>query len=101
MLKRLRNHHSEASVQSWNFPNQEMQRKFRVLTGGNGENSQRRALGCFGGCLLETYFSTKKIVTLFHTKTECISTKDVVHALEIRSDLAECVLTQRMNGKWT
>ena len=33
MLKRLRKHYSKASVHSWSFPYQEMQREVRVVTG--------------------------------------------------------------------
>ena len=54
---------------------------------------------CFGGYLLETYSSIQQIVALFTTESEYISTKDVAHALEIRSDLAECDMTLKMKGK--
>ena len=54
---------------------------------------------CFGGYLLETYSSTQQIVALYTSESEYISTKDVAHALEIRSDLAECDTTLRMKGK--
>ena len=50
----------------------------------------------FGGNFLETYSSTQRIVALSTTECEHISTKDVAHALEIRSDLAECDMTLRM-----
>ena len=49
--------------------------------------------------MLETYSSTQQIVALKTTESEYISTKDVAHALEIRSDLAECNATLRMKGK--
>ena len=38
-------------------------------------------------------------VVLSTTESEYISTQDVGHALEICSDLAECVTTLRMKGK--
>ena len=44
----------------------------------------------FGVYLLETYSSTQQIMALSTTKSEYFSIKDVVHALEIRSALAEC-----------
>ena len=53
----------------------------------------------FGGYLLETYSSTQQIVALSITESECISIKDVAHALEIRSALAECDMTLKMMGK--
>ena len=49
--------------------------------------------------MLETYSSTQQVVVLSTTENEYISTKDVAHALQIRSDLAECDMTLRMNGK--
>ena len=49
--------------------------------------------------MLETYSSTQQIVALYTSESEYISTKDVAHALEIRSDLAECDVTLRMKGK--
>ena len=52
-----------------------------------------------GGYLLETYLSTQQIVTLKTRESEYTSTKDVAHALEIRSDLAECVMTLKMKGR--
>ena len=52
-----------------------------------------------GGYLLETYSSTQQIVALSTAKSEYISTKDVAHALDIWSDLAECDTTLRMKGK--
>ena len=39
------------------------------------------------------------MVALSTTKSEYISIKDVVHALEIRSVLAECDMTLKMKGK--
>ena len=53
----------------------------------------------FGGHLLETYSSTQQIVALSTTESEYISIKDVAHALEIRSALAECGMTLKMMGK--
>ena len=53
----------------------------------------------FGGYLLETYSSTQLIVALSTAESEYISTKDVAHALEIRSALAECDMTLKMMGK--
>ena len=45
---------------------------------------------------LETYSSThSRFVVLSTTGSEYISTKDVPHALEIRSVLAECDTTDR------
>ena len=60
MLKRLRKHHSEASVHSWSFPYQEMQCEVRVVKGANWEGeleglSTTGAWICFCGYLLETY----------------------------------------------
>ena len=49
----------------------------------------------FGVYLLETYSSTQQIVALSTTESEYISTKDVAHALEIRSVLAECDMTPK------
>ena len=49
--------------------------------------------------MLETYLSTQQSVALSTTESEYISTKDVVHALEIRSVLAECDMTLKMKGK--
>ena len=48
---------------------------------------------------VETYSSTQQIVALSTTESEYISTKDVVHALEIRSALAECDMTLKMMGE--
>ena len=53
----------------------------------------------FGGYLLETYSSTQQIVALSITESEYTSMKDVAHALEIRSALAEYGMTLRMKGK--
>ena len=41
MLKRLCEHHSEASVHSWSFPYQEMQCEVRVVTGHIGKGNWR------------------------------------------------------------
>ena len=103
-LKRLCKHHSEASVHSWSFPYQEMQCEVRVVTGAywEGELEGLSTTGAwiyFGGYLLETCSSTQQIVALPTTESEYISTKDVAHALEIRSVLAECDMTLRMKGK--
>ena len=46
-----------------------------------------------------TCSSTQQIVALSTTESEYISTKDVAHALKIRSDLAECDMTIRIKGK--
>ena len=54
---------------------------------------------CFDRYLLETCSSTQQIVALSTTESEYISTKDVAHALKIRSDLAECDMTIRIKGK--
>ena len=93
MLKRLRKHYSEASVHSWSFPYQEMQCEVRVVKGAywEGELEGLSTTGAwiyFGGYLRETYSSTQQIVALKTTESEYISTKDVAHALEIRSVLA-------------
>ena len=53
----------------------------------------------FGDYLLETYSSTQQNVELSFTESEYISIKDVAHALEIRSTLAECGVTRKMMGK--
>ena len=104
MLKRLCKRYSEASVHSWSFPHQEMQCEVRVVKGTYWEGeleglSTTGAWICFGGYLLETYSSIQQIVALSTTENKYISTKDVAHAPEIRSDLAECDMTQRMKGK--
>ena len=104
MLKRLRQHYSEASVHSWSFPYQGMQCEIRVVTGAywEGELEELSTTGAwiyFGGYLLETYSSTQQIVALYTTESEYISTKDVAHTLEIRFDLVECDTTLRMKGK--
>ena len=104
MLKRLRKHHSEAPVLSWSFAYQEMRCEVSVEKGAYWEGgleglSTTGAWICFGGYLLETYSSTQQIVALSSTESEYISTRDVAHALEIRSDLAECDMTLRMKGK--
>ena len=104
-LKRLCKHYSEASVLSWSFPYQEMQCEVRVVKGAYWDTELEGLLTtgawiCFGRHLLETYSSTQQIVALSTTENEYISTKeDVAHALEIRSDLAECDMTIRMKGK--
>ena len=59
----------------------------------NWRDCQRRVY------LLETYSSTQQIVALSTTESEYISTKDVAHALDIRSVLAECDITLKMKGK--
>ena len=53
---------------------------------------------CFGGYLLETYSSTQQIVAPSTTESECISIKDLAHALEIRNVVAECDMTLKMKG---
>ena len=53
---------------------------------------------CFGSYLLETYSSTHQTVALSTKESEYISTKDVAHALEIRSDLADCDMTLEVKG---
>ena len=53
----------------------------------------------FGCCLLETYSSTQQIVALSTTESEYISIKDVAHALEIRSALAEYGMTLKTMGE--
>ena len=85
MLKRLREHYSEASVHSWSLPYQEMQCEVRVVKGAYWEGeleglSKRGAWIYFGGYLLETYSSTQQIVALSTTESEYISTKDVAHS---------------------
>ena len=104
MLKRLCKYYSEAPVHSWSFPYQEMQREVTVVKGAywGGELEGLSTTGawiCFGGYLLETYSSTQQIVALSTAESEYISTKDVAHALEIRSDLAEYDTKLRMQGK--
>ena len=104
MLKRLCKHYTEASVHSWSLPYQEMQCDIRVVTGAYWEGeleglSTTSAWIYFGGYLLETYSWTQQSVALSTTENEYISTKDVAHTLEIRSDLAECDTTLRMKGK--
>ena len=104
IFKRLRKHYSKASVHSWSFPYQEMQREVRVVTGhvgkGNWRDCQRRALGfvlvaiCWRRILRHI-----RLWRCLLQRIEYISTKDVAHALQIRSDLAECDMTLRMNGK--
>ena len=81
-----------------------MQCEVRVVKGAYWEGELERlsttgAWICFGGYLLETYSSTQQIVALSTTQNEYISTKDVAHALEIRSNSAECNTTLGMNGK--
>ena len=49
----------------------------------------------FGGYVLETCILTQQIVALSTSESEDISTKDVAHALEIHSDLAECDMTKK------
>ena len=49
--------------------------------------------------LLETYSSKQQIVALSVTESEYIWTKDVAHALELRSVLAECDIMAKMKGK--
>ena len=49
--------------------------------------------------MLETYSSTQQIVALSTAESEYISMKDVAHALEIRSALAECGMTLKTKGK--
>ena len=92
LKKRLSEHHSEAPVLSWSFPYQEMQCEVRMVTEACWEGeleglSSTGAWICFGGYLLETCSSTQQIVALSTSESEYISTKDVAHALEIRSDL--------------
>ena len=104
MLKRLREHYSEASVHSWSFPYQEMQCEVKVVTEAywEGELEGLSTTGAwidFGGYLLETYSPTQQIVALSTTESGYISTKDFAHALEIRSVLAECDMTLKMKGK--
>ena len=66
----------------------------------NWRDGRRRAFGfILVVILLETYSSTQQIVALSTTESEYISTKDVAHALEIRSVLAECGMTLKMTGK--
>ena len=62
---------------------------------GNWRDSTTGAWIYFGGDLLETYSSTQQIVALSTTESEYIWTKDVAHALEIRSVLAEFDMTLR------
>ena len=82
MLKRLRKHHSEASVHIWSF--------FISRNAVRGQSGDRGMLGrgtggtettgawiYFGGYLLETSSSTQQIVALSTTESEYISTKDV------------------------
>ena len=100
MLRRFRKHYSEASVHSWSFPYQEMQREVKMVTEAywEGELEGLSTTGAwiyFGGYLLETYSSTQQIVAPCTTESEHISTKDVAHALEIRSILAECGKVKR------
>ena len=104
ILKRLRKHYSVAPVLSWSFPYQEMQCEVRVVKGAYWEGeleglSTTGAWICFGRYLPETYSSTQQIVAPSTTGSEYISTKDVAHPLEIRSDLAECDMTIRMKGR--
>ena len=87
------------------FSYQEMQCDVRVVKGAYWEEeleglSTTGAWICFGGYLLETYSSTQQTVALSTTESEYISTKDVAHALEIRSDLAECDTTLRARLSW-
>ena len=91
MIKRLREHYCEASVHRWSF---EMQCEVRVVKGAHWEGeleglSTTGAWIYFGGYLLETYSSSQQIVALSTEESEYISTKDVVHALVIRSVLAD------------
>ena len=105
MLKRLCKYYSEAPVLSWSFPYQEMPCEIRAVTGAiwAGKLEGLRSTSCgwtyFADYLLETCPSTQQIVALSTMESEYISTKDVAHALEIRSVLAEWDTTLNMKGK--
>ena len=46
----------------------------------------------------DVFFDTADCGAVYTAESEYISTKDVAHALEIRSDLAECDTTLRNEG---
>ena len=105
MLFRLCKYYSEPPVLSWSFPYQEMPSEIRAVTDANwaGELEGLRSTSCgwiyLCDHLLETYSLTQQIVALSTTESEYISIKDVVHALGIRSALAEYGMTIKMMGK--